>query len=265
MKRVYVLPNLFTSGNLFFGMLAIIEISQYASHPENAQPLRYACWYILLAALMDALDGKVARLTRTQSEFGVEYDSLADLISFGAAPAFLIYISFLRDINNRHLAALATIMFVICGALRLARYNVQHTTEEKKSFTGLPIPAAACMIISTYLLLRRYDVNFLIKGLPVLMMVLSLLMVSKISYPSLKAFPIERAMSFQFLLVILMVFCVIYGLKDFKEILVFSLFTCYLVFGVAVEVYQLITGRHTDIAEALEKTLAESMPDEDSR
>ena len=262
MKRVFILPNLFTAANLFLGVLAIIE-SIRASTDEGKSAI-YACWFILAAAVMDALDGKVARVMKAESDFGLQFDSLADLISFGAAPAFLIYITFLQDMGNQHLAALATITFVICGALRLARFNVQVGDEEKKSFTGLPIPAAACMVVSAFLVLREYgDPLYMIKGLPVLMIVLALLMVSKISYPSFKSLPLEKAKSFQVLFYIVLVGCLLYGLKDFKEILIFLLFLSYLGFGVYCEIFQSVTGRRLPISEALDESADETSSEQD--
>ncbi|MBN1516981.1 CDP-diacylglycerol--serine O-phosphatidyltransferase [Candidatus Sumerlaeota bacterium] len=265
-KRVYVLPNMFTTANLFLGMLAIIEISHYIDDTAS-QPRLYlhrACWYIIAAAIMDVLDGKVARVMRAESEFGVQYDSLADLVSFGAAPAFLIYIRFLRDIANQRLAALATVMFVICGALRLARFNVQRSHEEKKHFTGLPIPAAACSVISAFLLLSVYEINWLIRGLPLLMVVLSLLMVSQIPYPSIKSLPLEKARSFGFFFTFVLITILIYGLKDFKEALVFGAFSAYLAYGIGMELYKRITGRKHILARMLENpSLLNSDDDED--
>ena len=254
-KRVYILPNLFTTANLFLGMLAIIEISQHTTAtPDDPSHLLRACWFIIGAAVMDMLDGKVARLMRAQSEFGVQYDSLADLVSFGAAPAFLIYISFLRDIKNQQIAALATVLFVITGALRLARFNIQRQKEEKKSFTGLPIPAAACMVISTYLLLRKHEFVILIKGVPWIMLLVSGLMVSEIAYPSLKSIPIRRARSFRTFITLVIGGVLFYGLRDLREAFIFGIFAGYLLYGIVVEVFQVVTGRKPDIQRALEES-----------
>ena len=141
-KGIYILPNLFTLGNMLCGFYSIISTIEGRFH--------HAAVAIFIAALADGLDGKIARLTKTCSRFGVEFDSLADLVSFGVAPALLIYIWALRPYQR--VGWLAAFLFVICGALRLARFNVQVYTSENKYFTGLPIPAAATTIASFVLL-----------------------------------------------------------------------------------------------------------------
>jgi len=144
-REVYILPNLFTTGNLFCGFRAIISVFQ--------EKYFYAAVAILLAAVFDVLDGKVARLSGATSKFGVQYDSLADLISFGIAPALLAYNWALRPYGR--FGWLAAFLFVVFGALRLARFNVQSSSGEVKCFKGLPIPASASMIALTILLYLR--------------------------------------------------------------------------------------------------------------
>lgn len=133
-----VIPNLFTSMNLFCGFVAMAK----ASHEEYMA----AAWLIVMAAIFDALDGAMARLTKSSSDFGVELDSLADVVSFGTAPAFLLYMAFFQQWQ-----ALGTIVAAtpaIAGALRLARFNVQLVGYDKDYFRGLPIPSAALTLIS---------------------------------------------------------------------------------------------------------------------
>ena len=144
-KGKYLLPNLFTSANLVSGFLSMI----YAHNGEY----RIAALVILLATGLDCLDGKVARLTNSSSAFGVEYDSLADLLSFGMAPGWLLYTWALYSLSP--FGWLAAFAFVICGALRLARFNVQATGVQKYTFTGLPIPAAASVVASAVLLIQH--------------------------------------------------------------------------------------------------------------
>jgi CDP-diacylglycerol---serine O-phosphatidyltransferase len=141
-KGVYILPNLFTSAGLFSGFYSIICTldGEYWK----------AAVMILVAQLCDALDGRIARLTRSTSSFGVQYDSLADLVAFGVAPGILVYQWALRPWGRW--GWLAASLYVTCGALRLARFNVQIASVEKRHFVGLPIPAAANMIASTVLL-----------------------------------------------------------------------------------------------------------------
>jgi len=182
-KGKYLLPNLFTSANLVSGFLSMI-------YAHNGQ-YPYAALMILLAAGLDCLDGKVARLTGSASAFGVEYDSLADLLSFGMAPGWLLYTWALRSLSP--FGWLAAFAFVICGALRLARFNVQASGVQKYTFTGLPIPAAASVVASAVLLIRH-----LYEDLPgsvdtdhplvivLAVYTLALLMVSNFKYRSFK-------------------------------------------------------------------------------
>src|SRR5712692_7009426 len=141
-KGVYILPNLFTSAGLFSGFYSIICTldGEYWK----------AAVMILVAQLCDALDGRIARLTRSTSSFGVQYDSLADLVAFGVAPGILVYQWALRPWGRW--GWLAASLYVTCGALRLARFNVQIASAEKRHFIGLPIPAAADVIAATVLL-----------------------------------------------------------------------------------------------------------------
>ena len=182
-KGKYLLPNLFTSANLVSGFLSMI----YAHNGQYAP----AALVILLAAGLDCLDGKVARLTGSASAFGVEYDSLADLLSFGMAPGWLLYTWALRSLSP--FGWLAAFAFVICGALRLARFNVQATGIQKYTFTGLPIPAAASVVAAAVLLIQH-----LYEDLPgsvdtdhplvivLAVYTLALLMVSNFKYRSFK-------------------------------------------------------------------------------
>lgn len=141
-KGVYLIPSLFTTGNLICGFFSIISTF-------NGQYLQ-AAMFIIFALLLDGLDGYVARLTKTTSQFGLEFDSLADLISFGLAPAILVYYWALVPWGTW--GWLAACLYVVCGALRLARFNVQIATVEKSYFIGLPIPGAAEMIAATVLM-----------------------------------------------------------------------------------------------------------------
>jgi len=141
-KGVYLIPSLFTTGNLICGFFSIISTfsGQYFQ----------AAVFVILAHLLDGLDGFVARLTKTTSQFGIEFDSLADLVSFGLAPAVLVYYWALLPWGTW--GWLAACLYVVCGALRLARFNVQIGTVERSYFVGLPIPGAAEMIAATVLM-----------------------------------------------------------------------------------------------------------------
>jgi CDP-diacylglycerol--serine O-phosphatidyltransferase len=201
-RGIYILPNLFTTGNLFCGFWAIISVFQ--------EKFFYAAVAILLACAFDILDGKVARLSGATSKFGVQYDSLADLVSFGIAPALLAFSWALRPYGK--FGWLAAFLFVVCGALRLARFNVQSSSVEVKYFKGLPIPAAASMIALTILLyLRLIETNW-VKDIVILVMiyVLAFLMVSNIRYFSFKELNLAKRKPFSiFIFVILSMIVII--------------------------------------------------------
>ncbi|MBS3907610.1 MAG: CDP-diacylglycerol--serine O-phosphatidyltransferase [Syntrophaceae bacterium] len=200
-KGVYILPNLFTTGNLFCGFWAIISVFQ--------EKFYYAAVAILLASVFDMLDGKVARLSGATSKFGVQYDSLADLISFGVAPALLAFSWALRPYGR--FGWLAAFLFVVCGALRLARFNVMSASGETKYFKGLPIPAAATMIALTILLYLRLIETAWVKDIVILVMiyVLAFLMVSNIRYFSFKEFDLARRKPFSIFIFIVLSMIVI--------------------------------------------------------
>jgi CDP-diacylglycerol--serine O-phosphatidyltransferase len=207
---VYILPNLLTTGNLFWGFFAIMK----ALNHEFA----WAGSAILLAAVFDVLDGRVARLTKGTSEFGVQYDSLCDLLSFGAAPAIIMYQYGLHMFGR--IGWILCFLFMACGALRLARFNVQSSIGKASGdFTGLPIPMAAA-VIATYVLFmndlasnfasetgwvgdfynahlsgQQARANFLVAAAPAL----SLAMVSNIVYRSHKALKIRGIKPFKLL------------------------------------------------------------------
>ena len=195
-RGVYILPNLFTTGNLFCGFWAIVSVFQ--------EKFFFAAIAILLACVFDVLDGKVARLSGATSKFGVQYDSLSDLVSFGVAPALLAYSWALRPYGR--FGWLAAFLFVVCGALRLARFNVMSSAGEVKYFKGLPIPAAASMIALTILLYLRLIETGWVKDIVILVMiyVLAFLMVSSIRYSSFKELDLARRKPFSiFMFVIL--------------------------------------------------------------
>jgi CDP-diacylglycerol--serine O-phosphatidyltransferase len=177
-KGIYILPNLLTTGNLLCGFWAIISVFQ--------EQFYYAAVAILLASVFDAFDGKVAKLSGTTSKFGMQYDSLADLVSFGIAPALLAFSWALRPYGK--FGWLAAFTFVACGAIRLARYNVLASSGETKYFKGAPIPVAASMIALTILLYLRLVETGWIKDIVILVMIyiLAFLMVSNIRYYSFK-------------------------------------------------------------------------------
>jgi len=191
-KGVYILPNLITSASLFGGFYSIIAALD--GHFE------YAAWAILVSAVLDGLDGRVARLTGTTSRFGVEYDSLADLVAFGLAPGILIFTWALRPFGRY--GWLAAFLYVVCGALRLARFNVQIGTIESKRFNGLPIPAAAALVATTVLMFFTIGRGQeMAKHITVLALVylLAFFMVSNVKFYSFKELNLSQRKPFRML------------------------------------------------------------------
>lgn len=187
-RGIYVLPNLITTASLFCGFYSIVM----AINGDYIQ----SAWAILFAGIFDLLDGRVARLTHTHSDFGTQYDSLCDLASFGLAPAVLAYTWTLNQFGKFGWGA--AFLFFACGALRLARYNVQLSDEEKKNFQGLPIPLAAYAIAGYVLYHHAWKGDVQVASYLTLMMAVgfALLMVSSIRYPSFKTFNFGRKASF---------------------------------------------------------------------
>jgi CDP-diacylglycerol---serine O-phosphatidyltransferase len=197
-SAMFLLPNLFTTGNLFFGCLAIYMVIQQNTYA--------ACLCIIVAAIFDLFDGRLARLTNSTTVFGVEYDSLCDLISFGVAPALLIYHWGFFDFGR--LGWTVAFIFIVCGALRLARYNTEakNVEVEKAYFKGLPIPAAANFF--TTMILFFQDLNLTPLPRPLLMVIVvlvSLMMVSPIPFRSFKNFRLFSGNLFTQLVVLVLI------------------------------------------------------------
>lgn len=198
-KVMPVLPNLFTTGNLFFGLLSIMTSIQIAAAqvvPHISPDWLYskywwAAAFIAIAGFFDLLDGRLARILRSESNFGISYDSLCDLVSFGVAPGVLVYVWALMDGSGK-LGLMAVPLYIVCAALRLARFNVQSKTLERFSFRGLPSPMAAGLMFSPVLLFSQFQIPpdrevmwFYLTAAPVI----GLLMVSDVpywKYPRLK-------------------------------------------------------------------------------
>ena len=200
-KGIYILPNLFTTGSLFAGFYSMVA--------STNGDFRTAAIWILVSSIFDGLDGKVARLTGTASKFGVEYDSLADMVAFGVTPGLLMYCWALRPFGR--LGWLAAFLFVACAALRLARFNVQVTTVESKRFVGLPTPAAASMVSSTVLLFSHFGWPSSYKKLAILVLIylLAFLMVSNFRYYSFKDPELIKRQPFFFLVAAVLLLTII--------------------------------------------------------
>jgi CDP-diacylglycerol--serine O-phosphatidyltransferase len=199
-RGLFVLPTLFTVGNLFCGYLSIW--ASIRGTFESAAAL------VIVAAVLDALDGRIARLTNSTSDFGEEYDSLADLVSFGVAPAVLAYSWGLADFHR--VGWMASFLFVVCGSMRLARFNIQTKVTDKRYFVGLPIPAGAATIVTLVLATPDRLVDRVwMGGLLVLTVVVSYLMISTIRYRSFKDLDLRRRRPAWILPLIAAVFVVI--------------------------------------------------------
>ena len=178
-RGAYVLPSLFTIGNLLCGYVAIIRSLQ--------GDYEWAALALFIAALLDRIDGWVARLTRTSSEFGVQLDSLSDVISFGMAPALVVYLWGLAQLPKPW--SLAPFLYLAAGATRLARFNIQAPAQDRRYFVGLPIPAAACVLAACVFYSPARLTDPIASGLmSLLVLVLAGLMVSRLRYRSFKEF-----------------------------------------------------------------------------
>lgn len=215
-RGVYLLPNLITTGSLFAGFYGIVATTK--------GDYQLAAWLILLSAVFDTLDGKVARMTGTCSKFGVEYDSLADLVAFGVAPGLLMYSWALTSFGK--FGWLAAFLYVVCGALRLARFNVQVETVESKRFVGLPIPAAAGMVASCVLLFYHLGGSGDVKKVSVLLLiyVLAYLMVSNFRYYSFKDPELLKRQPFSTLVIAIFFIIVVVAQPEIMLFLIASIF-----------------------------------------
>lgn len=239
-KGVYILPNALTLCGMFFGFYAIISAI-------NGKFI-HSAWAIILANIFDGLDGWVARLTRTTTRFGVELDSLSDLVAFGVAPSILIYKWALFDFGRVGFAI--AFLFAACGALRLARFNIQ--TGGVKSFKGLPIPGAATMVAATVLFCQEILEYSPEKNIffPILTLILALMMVSSIKFHGLKEVDFREKKPFWILLffILLLFFIVIH-----PPVAVFVLASIYVVSGIIENIIILIKHRRKKLEVEDEK------------
>lgn len=241
--KIYFLPNLMTAGNLFCGFAALTKIVEVDIAAANfTSVIRHALFFILLACIFDLLDGRVARMGGSESPFGREFDSLADLISFGVAPAFLVHRIVLRDvfIDYAEVGWFIASIYVICGALRLARFNCLAAMTGGgggKEFLGFPIPAAAGLVASITLFLMWWDDRGFAKGnwryvLPVIMLFLSMMMVSEVKYPSFKKLDLRATRPFtKMVFAILFIGSLLLLRRIILPFLLPIVFTAYLVYG----------------------------------
>jgi len=257
-SRIYFLPNLMTAGNLFCGFGAVIlsirarlltdtggEYQQLHADLSSVALYTRAVWCILGAVIFDSLDGRLARMGGRTSLFGAEFDSLADVVSFGVAPALMVFFLILAPRAEyqwfRELGWIIAFIYLLCGAVRLARFNVitnpllhRAEAESSKDFIGLPIPAAAGTVASLVLLLlnlaeNQHEIRQWALGLPLVLVLVSFLMVSTVRYPSFKQVNWEMKTRFR---TFVMVFVIIVLVWRLQEIAVFFIFLGYILYGI---------------------------------
>jgi CDP-diacylglycerol--serine O-phosphatidyltransferase len=244
-KGIYIIPSLFTCGNMTFGILSILSSIEGHFIP--------AAWFLVGALACDILDGRIARMTKTTSEFGMQLDTLSDLISFGVSPAVLMYMMVLNTMGNIGIAI--AVLFVLCSALRLARFNVlAQRGEVYKHFVGLPTPASAGVIVSfvlSYQLLmpEGYALNFktipalmelmpkFFQMMPIVIVVLSFLMVSNIPYMSFKKLKLSKVRTIELLalVIVLIILIIVY-----PQNIIFLIFSAYAASGLLFYVPRII-------------------------
>jgi len=227
-KGIYVLPNLFTTGNLFCGF--------YSALASMKGMYELAAWTILIAVVLDSLDGRIARMTHTTSKFGGEYDSLCDLVTFGVAPAILLYSWSLHSYGK--FGWLAAFLFVVCGALRLARFNVQIGVIDSRFFNGLPIPGGAA-VLATGVILYYFlggEGRFSNWSVIIGVVAIALFMVSSIKYYSFKDLNFFSRQPFMSFMLIVLVLVIVVA---YPEIMLFTLSFGYSLSGPVWGLYRL--------------------------
>ncbi len=228
-RTIYLLPSAFTVGNIFAGFVSIISC---LTHDYNT-----AAQAIGLAVVLDGLDGRVARLANVTSDFGLQLDSLADVVSFGIAPAILVYSWGLADFGQ--FARFSAFVFLICGVMRLARFNVQ--VQNLKHFAGLPIPAGAGVIAATvHFFPEPPQGTFFKVALVSTTYLAALLMISTIRYPSLKQLNLGRGKSH---LTILVIALLVAGIYFYSQLVLMAVATAYFLSGPCLRLFQFARRR----------------------
>jgi CDP-diacylglycerol--serine O-phosphatidyltransferase len=246
-RGIYLLPNAFTTGALFCGFFAIVMAMN--------QRFEHAAWAIFVAMLLDGLDGRVARLTNTQSEFGAQYDSLSDMVSFGAAPALVIYEFSLRGLGK--LGWIAAFVYCAGAALRLARFNTNIEVVDKRYFQGLPSPAAAALVAGFVLLLVDLDVDGVIYPWQAWAIAIfaGLTMVTNVPFYSFKELNFRKSVPFIAVFLIALVFALIS--IDPPKVL-FPIFCAYGLSGYVVYFTRLAKGKPVSIVQTSQEPVDQS-------
>src|SRR5207244_130656 len=241
--KIYFLPNLLTAGNLFCGFLALTRIVEAdPARGDFSRIIRHAIFLILLALIFDLFDGRVARMGGRESPFGREFDSLADMVSFGVAPAFLVHRILLADVLHKYpeIGWFISAVYLMCGAFRLARFNclaAMAGTGGGKEFLGFPIPAAAGVVTSLTLFIlwleeRGFSNSRWLYLLPFIMVFLSWMMVSEVKYPAFKYLDFRTKRTFTKLVVfVVLIGSLIILRKRLLPVILPAIFLGYLVYG----------------------------------
>jgi CDP-diacylglycerol--serine O-phosphatidyltransferase len=237
-RGIYLLPNAFTTAALFAGFYAIVMAMN--------QRFEHACWAIFIAMVLDSLDGRIARLTNTQSEFGAQYDSLSDMVSFGAAPALVVYEWSLRGLGK--LGWIAAFVYCAGAALRLARFNTNIEVVDKRYFQGLPSPAAAALVVGFILMMTDLEVSGM--EMPWISWVIALFagltMVTNVPFYSFKDVNFRKSVPFIVVFLIALVFALVS--IDPPKVL-WPFFVLYGLSGYAVFFWRLAKGKPVSIVQ----------------
>lgn len=233
---LYILPNLFTGASIYLGILAV----SYAFMGRFS----LACWLVLLSLIFDGLDGRIARLTGTTSKFGVEFDSLADVVAFGVAPAMILF--FYAGFHYGKFGVVVAGLYVVFGAIRLARFNVTTNQNEPNVFIGLPIPSAAVFVVSWLLFIMYLEQSYpqFVERAVLFLMIASLgvalLMVSNVRYPSFKKMNFDRVSFGKIIVSLMLVLAILFMYPIFT---IMTLITLYILFGILRAVYYICAKR----------------------
>jgi CDP-diacylglycerol--serine O-phosphatidyltransferase len=249
-RGIYVLPTLFTVGNLFCGFASLVQAA--TGHIE------LAALAILVGAVLDALDGRIARLTRSTSQFGIEFDSLADVVSFGLAPALLMYHWALHSMGR--IGWLAAFLYVVCAAMRLARFNLKAAHIDKRYFAGLPSPAAGGVLASLGFAFPEFPVlPGLAPTVAVIVFVIAALMLSRVRYRSFKDVDLRNRRSY---LWVLPIAAILVSIAVFPKAVLLVLTSIYVASGPGMYAWSLLTrGRTATPAAADEPPRAREVVD----
>jgi CDP-diacylglycerol--serine O-phosphatidyltransferase len=245
-RGIYLLPNAFTTAALFGGFYAIVMAMN--------QRFEQACWAVFIAMVLDSLDGRVARLTNTQSEFGAQYDSLSDMVSFGAAPALVIYEWSLRGLGK--LGWIAAFVYCAGAALRLARFNTNIEVVDKRFFQGLPSPAAAALVVGFVMMMTDPDIQVSPRQADWISWCIALFagltMVTNIPFYSFKDVNFKKSVPFIVVFLIALAFALL--AIDPPKVL-WPLFVVYGLSGYAVYFWRLAKGKPVSIIQTDENTV----------